>query len=271
MLGKEHGLEIPLDSVNWNEILKNEYIIDENLIEEALIDSLLNNDNLKTNLLGAASIKQVHQGLDSVLVEEFIERIDESNSRQIFNYAHFLTKYWFTKYAYGYKLETAARSIDPEELRSLIEGLDLSIIDTTDFVRLEVNTLLAGIHYYVAHNNWTHVNSYFDRISELVKLEGFTAQEATELALFCNHFHKFKIAVDILRPFHDEVLLPEDGYFVLAKTSSLTRRTLEDEEYWAFMNSAKRANKPRYCEWLDTSFQILRDEFIKRDFCKTCK
>ncbi len=271
LLGRAYGLNIPLDSINWNEILKNTYILNEKEIAEDLIDSLRDNPFLRTNLFGAASIKGVNQRLDSVLVEEFIEECDVKNSRQSFNYAHFLTKYWFTKYAFDYRLETAARSITPEELRERLEEIDLEVIDSTDFIRLQVNTLLAGIHYYVAHNNWTYVDTYFNKISDLVKLEGFTPEEATELALFCNHFHKFKIAVDILRPFHDEVLLPEDGYFVLAKTASLIRHRLEDEEYWAFMNSAKRANEPRYCYWLDTSFQIQRDEFIKRDFCKTCK
>jgi|GEM_PF-3046084 len=270
LLGKKYGLEIPMDSVDWNSILREDYILDKISIEEELIDSLINSENLKTNLLGAASINSVNARLDSLLVEEFLTNFDTKNDKQVFNYAHFLTKYWFSRYAYTMSLEGTGRSMEPEELRELIYKMDLAEIDSTDYIRLEVNTLLAGIHYYVTHNNWTFVDEYFDRISELVRLEGFTPKEATELALFCNHFHKFDQAVKILRPFHDEAILTEDGYFVLAKTASLIRTTLENEEYWVFMNSAKRANQARYCKWLDTSFQIQRDEYIKRDFCNTC-
>lgn len=270
LLGKRYGLEIPMDSVDWNTILRDEYILEKNSIKEELIDSLIDKELLRTNLLGAAAIKTVNSGLDSVLVEDLVKSVDSKNAKQVFNYAHFLTKYWFSRYAYSISLRGSGRSIDPEELRELIYDIELTNIDSTDYLRLEVNTLLAGIHYYVNHNNWQHVDEYFNKISELVRLEGFTPEEAKELALFCNHFHKFNLAVDILRPFHDEAILTEDGYFVLAKTASLIRNTLENEEYWAFMNSAKRSNQFRYCTWLDTSFQIQRDEFIKRDFCTTC-
>jgi hypothetical protein len=262
---------LKLSILPLNKILRENYILVDQKIETSLVDSLKEHTELKTNLLGAVSIQNVNQVLDSNLVTQLLLDIDTTNSKQAFNYAHFLTKYWFSKFSQAYETKGVALTASPNQLLAMVSGLDSSIIEKKDIDRLSVNILLSGIHYYVAHNNWHPVDDYFEAISDLVKLNNFSAQEAMELALFCNHFHKFKIAVKILQPFHADQLLSENGYFVLAKTASLIRGKLDQAIYREYMASAKKANHNRYCEWLNNSFQIQRDEFIKKDFCNECK
>lgn len=262
---------LSINSLPWNKILREDYILSNRKIEAYLIDSLKSRNELKTNLLGAASIKNSPAFMDSLLVKEFMDTVDANNSKQVFNYAHFLTKYWFSKYSRTYETKGTAKSIPPNNLRKMVSKLDTNEIAQDDIIRLNVNILLSGIHYYVTHNKWSLVNEYFDEIAQFVQLGNFTPQEAMELALFCNHFYKFKVAVDILEPFHEKVLLTEEGYFVLAQTSTLIRNTLQQEDYWTYMESAKKANHSRYCMWLNESFQIQRDEYIKDDFCKECQ
>jgi len=254
-----------------NKILREDYILANNEIEVSLIDLLKNKTELKTNLLGAAAIKQVNGYLDSNTVIQLLSKLDHSNSEQVFNFSHFLTKYWFSHFSNSYETKGVAETITPDELLNLISTLDTIKVKSKDIDRLNVNVLLAGIHYYVAHNNWQPVDDYFNTIAELVKLDNFTAEEARELALFCNHFHKFKVAVKILHPFHENKSLSENGYFVLAKTSTLIRTKLEQTDYRNYMASAKKVNHSRYCSWLDKAFQIQRDEFIKKDFCESCQ
>src|SRR5690606_7483083 len=226
---------------------------------------------LRTNLFGASTLHNSIAFMDSLLVQEFIGNVDTSNSKQVFNYASFLTKYWFANYSMSYETKGVAKTISPEVVRSMIAKLDTTEILPSDLISLKVNVLLAGIHYYVAHNSWEHVDGYFQSISNLVKEGTITPAEATELALFCNYFHKFKIAVEILHPFYKEKLLVEDGYFILAKTASLIRHSLQPSDYRAFMETAKYSNQTRYCEWLNRSFQLQRDEYIKEDFCEVCR
>lgn len=267
----EYDRSLSISDLPWNKILREEYIIPQYELESGIIDSLKNNINIRTNLLGAASIDNSYIGLDSVLVEGLVKEVDSKNSKQLFNYANFVTRYWFRNYSRSYETKGVANTITPNELRTLILNIDTTIIQPNDFTRLKVNTLLSGIHYYVSHNNWEPVENYFDAIVALVKLESFTPQEAMELALFCNHFHKFEQAVEILDPFHENKSLSEDAYFVLAQTSTLIRQQLKPNTYWNYMESAKIANKRRYCKWLDSSFQIQRDEHIKVDFCNECR
>jgi hypothetical protein len=136
---------------------------------------------------------------------------------------------------------------------------------------LDLNILLAGIHYYVVYDKWDNVNTYFDAIVEVVKSGDFNREEAYGLALFCNHFHKFEQSVKILDQFFEKEDLTEDGYFLLASTSTLIRGTLDKDSYWAYMEKAKKENQKRYCVWLNDEFQIQRDEHLKKDYCKTCR
>lgn len=260
-----------LKQLPWNKILREEYILENYPIETELVDSLISFKELRTNLLGAASIDDTYERLDTLLVEKLVQNIDAKNSLQVFNYAHFLTHYWFYHFARDYETKNVATTISPDVLKVMVDKIDTLLIRPKDLVRLKINLLLSGIHYNVAHNQWKSVESYFKSIVELVKLEDFSPQEAMELALFCNHFHKFEEAVKILHPFHENRSLSEDGYFVLAQTASLIRQKLVKEVYWEYMNSAKQANHKRYCHWLDDAFQIQRDEYIKKDFCKECK
>jgi hypothetical protein len=260
-----------LNMLPWNKILKNRYVLNEQIISPELIDSLANYKELKTNLLGASYIRISKFNIDSVTTENLLSNVQSENSRQLFNYINFITNYWYLNLARSYETNKVANTVTPNTLLDLTESLDTNIIKPADFTRLKINILLSGIHYYVAHNNWEPVNSYFEAITELVKLNNFTPTEAMELALFCNHFHKFKITVKILEPFHDKKTLTENGYFVLAKTAVLLQNYLDKETYHLYMQSAKESNRARYCKWLDDSFQIQRDEYLKKDFCKECK
>jgi len=260
-----------LKSLPLNKILREDYILVDREIERSLVDSLKSNTELKTNLLGAVTINNVTNYLDSATVTELLTNLDTSISKQVFNFAHFVTKYWFSSFSSSYETKAFAKTITPNQLLTIITNIDTTIIETRDLNRLNINILLAGIHYYVAHNNWNLVDDYFNAISDYVKQNNFTAQEAVELALFCNHFYKFEVAVTILRPFHEDKLLSEDGCFVLAQTATLIRSKLDQTNYRDYMNAAKQANLFRYCNWLDRSFQIQRDEFIKDDFCRVCK
>jgi hypothetical protein len=263
---------LSIDSLNWNSILKEDYIVNEFYLHPAIVDSIWKQKKLRSNLYGAMTSGNTYNRIDSALVVELLDDgINKSNSIQVFNYGAFLTNYWFTKYSRTYATKGTATTIEPEELFKLTQTIDTTIVAARDVRILQINILLSGIHYYVTHNEWEMKNEYFDRIRSLLDEDLLTPEEATDLALFCNHFHKFKLAVDILAPYHDIETLHEDGLFVLAQTATLIRDILDDEVYFQFMMSAKAANPPRYCKWLDDQFQIQRVEELKIDFCQSCK
>jgi uncharacterized protein YkwD len=271
LIAEHYDTNLVFGDLNWNGILYHEYIANKRGIHSLLFDSLYQHDELKTNLLGAGAIKYRNGQFDSTHVEQFLMEVDESNSKQLFNYAHFLTTYWFSRYSRSSEIRGTAVTISPQKLREKLENIDTAIISHYDLDRLLINNYLAGIHYYVTQGDWTFVNDYFEAIAAMVKADRFDANEAVGLALFCNHFHKFQQSIEILKPFYERDELDENGLFILARTATLWRSNLDLEFYHAVMKSAKEKNALRYCNWLDNEFQIQRDEYIKNDFCNSCQ
>ena len=265
--------DFPVHFLPWNRVLRDAYILPENRVPKNIVDSLIGLGSYRTNLLGALALNT--QVLDSSQVEKELDMKKFVSNKQLFNYAHFLTHYWFNNFAFSFSLKGVGNTIKPEKLLRLIEALDKDLtLNQEQLDRLKVNVYLAGIHYYSAHSDWKQHNKYFDKIVEIVKsgyLHGyFSVQEAEGLALFFNHFYKFEGAVQLLEPYFDAKELTVNGSFILAKTATLIRNTLDSKRYFEFMMGAKAADKQRYCSWLNSSFQILRDEDIKADYCLSC-
>ena len=270
-MGRYYDKEVKSGMMHWNKILREEFVLKDKRIPTSLIIELKNEREVRTNLLAALMTEESYRALDSANVQELIRYLDRYNSKQVFNYANFLTHYWFDNYTNSLATNKIAKSMPPEDIRKLVSRLSIDEFTPEDLVRLQVNILLSGIHYYVSYNEWDNQDQYFKEISNLIQVDAISPEEAYELALFCNYFHRFEVAVDILRPFFQEGSLSKDALFALAQTSTLIRSELDEEEYHSFMEAAKKADRSRYCKWLDGSFQIQRDETLKKDFCRTCQ
>jgi hypothetical protein len=258
-----------LSELPWNQILRDQFILQPGRIPKRFVDTLVGLPEYRTNLLGALANNS--HAIDSLQMDKHLSLKKFSSNQQLFNYAHFLTHYWFDHFAFSFSMRGVAPTIKPEKLLDLIKPLDKDLaIDSVQLSRLRLNIYLSGIHYYSAHSDWKPKNKYFDKIVEIVKSGNFTAQEAQGLALFFNRFYKFEGAIQILDPFFDSEQLDTDGYFILAKTATLMRKSMDEKRYFDYMMAAKKANHSRYCNWLNDSFQILRDENIKKDYCESC-
>ena len=262
--------DFKLSDLPWNKILRDQYILmQDERIPKQYVDTLIDKQEYRTNLLGA--IAGNTRSVDSLQIEKSLSLKKFSSNQQLFNYAHFLTHYWFDRFAFSFSMRGVARTIKPDKLLDLLNPLDKAIeIDSVRLSRLKLNVYLSGIHYYSAHSDWKPKNKYFDKIVEIVKSGNFTAPEAQGLALFFNRFFKFEGAIDILDPFFEKRELDIEGYFILAKTATLMRKSMDAKRYFEYMMAAKEADHDRYCDWLNTSFQIMRDENVKHDYCRSC-
>lgn len=272
LIARYYDSALRIQEVNWNKILREEYIIPGKRLPKFLVDSLYNIEKYRTNFIAALTIANSIHTIDSVQVEQLVVGYNQGDVLQKYNFVHFLTNYWFVKYAGNYSMKGAGRTVEPDKLFALLETIENQApIEKWSLNRLRMNLLLSGIHYYVTHNEWSKADAYFNLIYLTVKNNDFTLDEAKQLALFCNHFHKFHLTINLLDLFFDEQEIDEDGIFILAQTATIARDDVDDERYSIYMEAAKKANKQRYCAWLDTYFQMLRDEALKRDFCVTCR
>src|SRR5690606_33927148 len=128
LFASNYDSTLTVDFLPWNKILREDYILANQKIEVGLIDSLKDISALRTNLFGASTLHNSIAFMDSLLVQEFIGNVDTSNSKQVFNYASFLTKYWFANYSMSYETKGVAKTISPEVVRSMIAKLDTTEI-----------------------------------------------------------------------------------------------------------------------------------------------
>ncbi|MDX1445718.1 CAP domain-containing protein [Lishizhenia sp.] len=270
LFSKYFDSTLSVRNLPW-QILLPEQIENRQVLNSSIFDSLYTEERLKTNLLNIGSMYNSGIYYDSLSVENFVKKVDTNNTYQLFNYIHFLTQYWYGKHAFSMSLENVANTPSPALILGYMELLrSREDIDTLILNRLELNVLLAGIHRYNAINDWKKEKVFFKEIVKRAKSSNLNAQEALELALFCNYFHEFKISVELLDYYYKQGLLTENGIFVLAETAYLVKESLPDLDYISYFMAAKNANKTRYCKWLDEYFQIQRHEVLKRDFCKSC-
>ena len=256
----------------WSEVLELCLYNANMKLNKADINSILSDRRLITNFLAVLpSNYSVFTETDSMLIEKHLTLLNKKNLKQIFNYANFLTHYWYRKFSSSYSLLGIAKTISPEELFQWIEPLaKFPEITTEQLDNLKFNIYLAGVLYYTAYNDWKLKDKYFDAIVNIVVERNFTVNRAERLALFFNYFHKFERTVKLLHPYFERNELSENGIFLLAETSTLTREKLDENQYQNYMATAKKTNLKRYCQWLNDYFQIQRDEYIKRDFCSSC-
>lgn len=257
----------------WNDVLELcRYNANMQLSKED-INSLLLDRRLITNFLAILpSNNFIFKTTDSTLIEKHLTVVNKKNVIQVFNYANFLTHYWYRKFSGSYSLLGVARTITPEQLFQWIDPLSQSPeISTEQLENLKFNMYLSGVLYYTAYNDWKLKDKYFDAIVAIVVELNFTVNRAEKLALFFNYFHKFERTVKLLDPYFQRNELSENGLFLLAETATLVRHKLDEAVYHNYMDTAKKINLKRYCQWLNDYFQIQRDEFIKQDYCRSCE
>lgn len=161
--------------------------------------------------------------------------------------------------------------VSPENVFQVIDLIDNNhFSDSTYLDRIKLNHSLSSIHYYAWINNYSLVDKYFNQIFDYFYRANLSIEEATDLALYANHFYNYDKSVRMLDFYYDQDLLDERSSFVLAQTATLIQKELNEEDLIGYMNKAISFNKKRWCNWLNSNFQVRRNEKVKDIYCKTC-
>jgi len=173
---------------------------------------------------------------------------------------------------YYYNPEEMNLPIKPDEALEAIQKLETDgFQDTVMLSKLKLNYALSSIQYYSATNQWSRSTHLFKIIFDYFYSANLSIEELTDLALFCNWYHKYDKTVEMLGHAYDENYLDENAAFVLAQTATLIYTELDQETYLGYMQTAYDANPKRWCTWLNTNFQVNRNEDVKKIFCEKCQ
>lgn len=135
---------------------------------------------------------------------------------------------------------------------------------------LMLNLHLTYINYFGQINDGPNISKSFDFIADYFKGQSLLPEDDVDLALFFNYWSMFQMAVDHLLTRFETGELNEDGYFLLAQTMNFTNYKDESGKYIEVQEKALKLNVTRWCNWLNTDFQVKRNYQIKRHFCESC-
>lgn len=134
---------------------------------------------------------------------------------------------------------------------------------------LVLNLHLAFIEYYGQINDGKGIRRSFDFIADYFTQKSSSPEDDNALALFFNDWSMYPMTNDFLMERFHKNALNEDGVFILAETLNIYPGK-HSASILPLHKKAISLNAKRWCEWINSDFQRLRDPAVKQLYCPTC-
>lgn len=157
-----------------------------------------------------------------------------------------------------------ANVIHPKRIISMVEG-------NTFRDEVMLNMHLTFINYFGQINDAKNIHKSFDFISSQFRNAVLPIKEEIDLVLFFNHWSRYDLTISRLTPLFKKNQLNEDAVFILAKTLSFYHQQVDQQLLDEVVAKAQALNKVRWCKWINSEFQQLRNPKLKELYCKSCK
>lgn len=154
--------------------------------------------------------------------------------------------------------------IHPSRIIGMVEGAKFR-----DEVMLNMH--LTFINYYGQINDSKNIRKSFDFISSQFKNVNLSLKEEIDLVLFFNHWSRYDLTISRLTPLFKKNALNEKAIFILAQTLSFYHNQSNQNLLDEVMAKALAINKTKWCKWINSEFQQLRNPKLKELYCKSCR
>ena len=125
--------------------------------------------------------------------------------------------------------------------------------------------------YYSNHiNDYSNINTYFNRVYSSFKSNCKTKEDRLKLALFLNHWTAYQYSVALLLPEINKPTFSKEEALLLAQTATVLFDDSNTKQNQQILNKVYQLNKKEWCEWQKKNFNLMRNKQIKDDFCKKC-
>ena len=134
---------------------------------------------------------------------------------------------------------------------------------------LSLNLNLTFINYFGQINDSKNTNKFFHLIKNYFEEKASSKTDEKDLVLFFNSWSRYDLTKSYLLPKFGKDELDEDLTFILLKTI-----VFYPQSYYNFIfpihEQALSLNKQKWCSYINSNFQIMRDEKVKDLYCSTC-
>ncbi len=162
--------------------------------------------------------------------------------------------------------ERLSKVMHPGKLENLIENYK-----SDDVVNpLFLNFHMAIIRYYGQVNEGSKIDISFDFITNYFREKSLSIKDDWKLALFFNSWSRYDLTLELLTKAYKEETLDENTLFLMIQTK-LGYPHGEELPLQELHQKAVKKNKRRWCRWIFSDFENLRDNATKELYCKECK
>lgn len=152
--------------------------------------------------------------------------------------------------------------IHPRKVRGLIK----KDLDT----ELTLNLHLTFLHYFGQVNDNKGIAESFDFITDYFKNNTLDDVQTLRLGLFFNDWSMYRLTNKLLLEQRTKTPLSKENAFLLAHTISIFPDNLDNDTIVQLHKDAAKLDTKRWCEWIQSEFQLLRNHLIKRHYCEVC-
>lgn len=156
-----------------------------------------------------------------------------------------------------------AKIVEPKKILAMTNGREFNS-ETT------VNMHLTFINYFGQINDSKNIEKSFNYIEKYFGKKVLSTEDNIKLVKFYNHWSRYDLTINRLKPLFDEKKLNKEGIFILAKTCIFYKSGTNLSFTLEVVKAASAFNN-EWCTLLKDDFQLLRDAEIKKLYCKICK
>ena len=136
---------------------------------------------------------------------------------------------------------------------------------------LMLNLNIVFINYYGQVNDSRNIEKSFNFIANYFKVRALDIKDEISLVLFFNNWSRYDLTINQLGSKFKEGKLNEDAIFILMKTLSFYEVGKKYGDIYQDINlDAIKLNRLKWCYWIATDYQKLRDGKIKSLYCQNC-
>lgn len=161
-------------------------------------------------------------------------------------------------------MEDFSKVLHPKKVEPLFKNYKSEDVVNPIFL----NFHMTSIDYYGQINYSPKIEESFNFITNYFRDEALTVEDDIALSLFFNRWSSYHLTVELLGYRFRDKKLNEDASFILAETYVANNGDLKN--LIDIHKTAIKFNTQRWCNWINSDFQNLRNESVKNMYCKTC-
>jgi len=162
--------------------------------------------------------------------------------------------------------EQLSRVMHPSKLENLIENYKPEDVVNPLFLNFHMTI----IRYYGQVNDGSKISISFDFITNYFREKSLSIEDDWKLALFFNSWSRYDLSLELLLKAYKEDTLDENTLFLMLQTK-IGYPYGEELPLLELHQKALQKNKNRWCGWIFSDFENLRDNALKELYCKECK